>query len=167
MRGGNTIYNFKGLDSDNDIVSHFILKNPLGFGLDKVNNVFQNSVGIDPVKPFVGANDNLLSKFTMNGVMTDINASKSEAETNAKAREAAEVAEKAKKEAAESELAKVREDAAVAVANTKKEADEANAKVAADAKTKLEELKKEIFKISKQRGGTAGDKLSRIQNILT
>jgi hypothetical protein len=170
LRGGNTIYNYKGL-GDDTIVSHFIMNNPLGLGLDKVNNVFQNSVGIDPVKPFEKVNEGFLSKFKMDGVMTDIDASKSEAETNAKAREAAEVAEKTKKEAAEAELAKVKEDAAVAVANAKKEADDVlvkakeDAAAAAKAKTELEELKKEISKISKQRGGTAGDKLSKIQQL--
>jgi hypothetical protein len=142
------------------------LNNPFGFGLDKVNNVFQNSVGIDPVKPFVGANDNLLSKFTMNGIMTDINASKSEAETNANAREAAEVAEKAKKEAAEAELAKVRKELEVAE-TAKKEAEEANAKVAAYAKTKLEELKQEISTILTQKGTKkTTDRLTEIKNIL-
>ena len=110
MRGGNTIYNYKGL-GDDTIVSHFIMNNPLGLGLDKVNNVFQTAVGIDPVKPFEKVNEGFLSKFKMDGVMTDIDALKSEAETNAKA---IEVAEKAKKDAVEAELAKVNEDVASA-----------------------------------------------------
>ena len=162
LRGGNTIYNYKGL-GDDTIVSHFIMNNPLGLGLDKVNNVFQTAVGIDPVKPFEKVNEGFLSKFKMDGVMTDIDALKSEAETN----------EKAKKDAVESELVKVKKDAAVAVANAKKEADEANTKAAVEAKTKLEKLKNDILEISNRRvgkrqhkGGTAEDKLTEIKDIL-